>query len=248
MILCRQVGWLLAIALLAGCAPALEITSPVPLEPAKGSFDAELPDRSWWRVRFKLRWPEGEQPDFSRHLLIAEQLYMPAIAARENDIPLWRFHRRAARDGAGNQFSFIFFSDQATAEQINAEIAANPLTAWLLEREMIERLRFGSHAREEPGQLEQTADPAWPAEIKRSWPYFIMGVSQSWLMMIQELSDEPALAGTVSYEDLLEHYREVDARLTEQWRDYGQHAYLHHLSAVFGYEPIRLRTYEMRRF
>jgi hypothetical protein len=238
----------LGVFLLAGCTSTLLVNSPTPLEPGKGMLQAEQPERFWWRVRFKLIWPEGEQPDFSRHLLIAEQLYMPTISSHESEIPLWRFHRRAARGDAGNQFSLIFFSDAATAEQLNEDIVSNPLTDWLLDQGMIDKVRFGKHSKEELGLLEQSSDPSWPMEIQRSWPYFIMGVSQSWLVLIQELSGEIPLEGNVSYDELLDHYQKVDLELSAQWREYGQHAYLHHLSAVFGYEPIKLRATEMRRF
>jgi hypothetical protein len=240
---------ILAVLLLAaGCAPTLQISAPQALEPTRASLAAEQPERFWWRFRFKLDWPEGSQPDFSRHLLIAEQLYLPAIKRHEDRLVLWRFHRRAGRDGAGNQFSLIFFADEATADAVDQQISGDPLTGWLLEREMIEKTLFGKQTKEELGRLEQSSDPNWPIEIQRSWPYFIMGASQSWLVLIQELSADPPLEGSVTYDQLLEHYRDVDVRLTAQWREYGQHTYLHHLSAVFGYEPIRLRASELRRF
>jgi len=248
MVPLRSICGLLLFCLLAGCTPALQISYPTTLEPEMGVLSAEQPERFWWRLRFKLVWPEGEHPDFSRHLLIADQLYKPVIAAHEDDLPLWRFHRRAGRSDAGNQFSFIFFSDAATAAQINEEVRANPLTDWLLDRGMIEKIRFSQQTKEELGRLEQTSDPIWPEEIQRSWPYFIMGASQSWLVMVQELSSQDQLKGEVSYDDLLAHYQDVDIRLTAQWREYGQHAYLHHLSAVFGYEPIHIRGPDFRRF
>ena len=40
---------------------------------------------------------------------------------------------------------------------------------------------------------------------------------------------------------LLEQYRKVDEKITEKWRNEGQHALLHHLSAVFGYEPMLIK-------
>ena len=146
--------WILAVLLLAaGCAPTLQISAPQPLEPSLAPLAAEQPDRFWWRLRFKLTWPEGAQPDFSRHLLIAEQLYLPAIRRHEERLPLWRFHRRAARDGAGNQFSLIFLTDEATAAALDQQVSSDPLTAWLLEREMIEKTLFGKQTREELGRL-----------------------------------------------------------------------------------------------
>jgi hypothetical protein len=39
----------------------------------------------------------------------------------------------------------------------------------------------------------------------------------------------------------MEKYRGVDAGITEIWRDQGQHALLHHLNAVFGYEEMLIQ-------
>ena len=89
---------------------------------------------------------------------------------------------------------------------------------------------------------------AEPIEIQRSWPYFIMGSSQTWLMLVQELSAENKLEGEVDYPSLLLHYKEVDTRLNAQWRDYGRHAYLHHLNAIFGYQPVLIRSSELKTF
>jgi hypothetical protein len=52
----------------------------------------------------------------------------------------------------------------------------------------------------------------------------------------------------VSYDELLAHYRGVDEELNRQWRDFGQHAYLHHLSALFGYQPVRIKRSELQQF
>jgi len=233
---------------LVACTPTVHITSPPTLSPDKAVLTAEQPDRLWWQLRFKLAWPEDESPDFSRHLLIAEQILLPVIAEHEQQLPLWRFHRRAGRDGAGHQFSFIFLSNEATATQIDREVSENPLTGWLLDRAMIEKTRFNRRSPEELGRLEQTSDANWPPEIQRSWPYFIMGASQTWLVMVQELSQQHELEGDIDYPTLLEHYKGVDARLNVQWRDYGQHAYLHHLNAVYGYQPLKIRSTELKNF
>ena len=55
-----------------------------------------------------------------------------------------------------------------------------PFTQWLRSQNMIEATRFSRRTREELARLEDTSDQEWPVEIQRSWPYFIMGVSQSW--------------------------------------------------------------------
>lgn len=234
--------------LLAACTPALQVETSGPFDPNPAVFGVEQPDRYWWQLRFRLTWPEDEQPDFSRHLLIAEQLLLPVIVEHQERLPLWRFHRRAGRGGAGHQFSLIFFSDKTTAAQISQEIESAPLTHWLTDNGLIEKVRFDQRNPEELGRLELTSDPAWPLEIQRSWPYFIMGASQAWLMLVQELSAENELHGEVDYPSLLLHYQEVDARLNAEWRENGQHAYLHHLNAIFGYQPLMIRSSELRTF
>ena len=75
---------LLAACLIIGCAPTLQINAPEPLDPTRATLAAEQPERDWWRMRFKLVWPEGAQPDFSRHLLIAEQLYLSVGTVRNH--------------------------------------------------------------------------------------------------------------------------------------------------------------------
>jgi len=233
---------------LGACATTVQVDKAPPIEPEKAALAVEQPGRAWWQLRFRLVWPEGEYPDFSRHLLIAEQLLLPAIMAHEQQLALWRFHRRAARDAAGHQFSLIFYTDAETAAQINHEISTDPLTLWLIDQSMIEKTAFNKRTRQELGLLEQTSDPEWPMAIQRSWPYFIMGASQSWLMLVQEISQDAGLEGNVSYSRLLSHYQQVDRALNARWEEYGQHAYLHHLNAIFGYHPLRIRGSVMRRF
>lgn len=246
----RAIGIYLTLSsiVLAACTPILQVQPRASYDPKAAPIDIEQPDRYWWQLGFRLTWPEEEQPDFSRHLLIAEQLLLPAIVAHQAQLPLWRFHRRAGRGETGHQFSLIFYSDEVTAAQFDDEIESDPLTQWLIDRKLIEKVRFNQRSPEELGRLELTSDSSWPIEIQRSWPYFIMGSSQAWLMLVQELSAESALSGDVDYPSLLQHYAEVDERLNAQWRENGQHAYLHHLNAIFGYQPLIIRSKELKTF
>ena len=174
--------------LLAACTPALQVEPTAAFVPRGASLDAEQADRYWWQARFRLIWPDDEPPDFAAHLLIAEQILLPIIVENQAELPLWRFHRRAGRDGAGNQFSLIFLTDNATASRIDREINSAPLTQWLLDNALMDKVSFAQRSPEQLGRLELTSDPEWPIEIQRSWPYFIMGASQTWLMLVQELA------------------------------------------------------------
>lgn len=242
---------IVTLLLLAGCLRTLQVypaTTGNNTETDKASLAAEHDDYRWWQLRFRLSWPKGEEVEFSRHLLIAEQLLHPVILEYEARLALWRFHRRAARDDAGHQFSLIFFSNQESAQQIYQSVTQQPLSLWLEQQGMIEKIQFSNRSKGELGALEQTSDSAWPMEIQRSWPYFIMGVSQTWLMLLQQISAEQFPEQALDYPALLTHYRSVDQALTLQWQEFGQHAYLHHLNAVFGYEPLRIRSSVLRSF
>jgi hypothetical protein len=51
-----------------------------------------------------------------------------------------------------------------------------------------------------------------------------------------------------STDTLLDYYRTVDGRVSALWRDYGQHVYLHHLNALFGYQPLVIKETNLKRF
>ena len=67
-------------------------------------------------------------------------------------------------------------------------------------------------------------------------------------MQIQQISREKGLAESMEYQELLEHYRKVAGSMNGQWRDFAQHAYFHHLSALYGYQPVKVRTTELKQF
>lgn len=226
------VTMLLLVALvLAGCAGGLR--KDAALTSASGAAD-----NLWWRVSFRLPWPQQEEPDFSTHLLIADQVLAPLIAACRDDLVLWRFHRRAARDKAGHIFSFVYYANRKTAGQIRGRIESDPMLVRLVEREIVERVSFTSAAANNDILIESTSDPVWPLEIQQSWPYFVMGVSQSWLDLIARESAGLSSLGAGNTTELVEQYRELNRKVVEKWAQYGRHAYLHHLNALFGYTPV----------
>jgi uncharacterized Tic20 family protein len=47
---------------------------------------------------------------------------------------------------------------------------------------------------------------------------------------------------------LLSYYKQTNDRVSTLWREQAQHAYLHHLSALFGYQPVLIRKSAMTRF
>ena len=63
-------------------------------------------EMNWWFIRFQNRWPEEATAEWYLDALIAHRIIAPVYDKYKDRIPLWRFHRRAARDAAGHRFSY----------------------------------------------------------------------------------------------------------------------------------------------
>ena len=71
-----------------------------------------------------------------------------------------------------------------------------------------------------------------------------------WLNLIDETVNETG-AEQYSRKSLKEMrilYSRVNDEITEVWQKKGRHAYLHHLNAIFGYEPLILYEKRLLRF
>jgi hypothetical protein len=226
---------------LAGCAAQ-------PVQPAttigvqeSGTFTTRHP--YWWYVRFRLRWPKGQEPLWYPDLFIADRVIGPVVETEQGRIALWRFHRRAARDAAGRQFSFIFYTSPPEAREINARIAANPLLAQWQRQGVIEKVMYDDPAKPRRPRIGDTSDKSWTPQMQRAWPYYIMGVSRLWLELIREYGHGGNLPPSPK-----ERYKAINQKIDRLWRNEGGHALLHHLSAVFGYQEVAVVRRELMRF
>ncbi|GAB6067145.1 hypothetical protein JCM13664_04630 [Methylothermus subterraneus] len=226
----KALVWL-GLLLLAGCAavsPRPEAPSALPAAPAAG--------RGWWYAAFEFAWPEGEAPAWHRDVMVAHRVVAPILKAYRSQIGYWRIHRRAARDGAGHRFSFIFYAEPRTAQAIYAAIASDPnLEAWR-RRGIIRKTQFDDPDKITRPRLEDTSDPAWPELIQKTWPAYIQGVCEMWLELVTYLAAE--LAGETLEE---EPYRRVQEALDALWAANANHAFLHHLNAIYAYQPFWTR-------
>lgn len=176
-------------------------------------------------------------------MLLADRVIGPVLDARRAEIPLWRFHRRAARDGAGRQFSFIFRATPATAASVNARIAADPLLVRLQGEGLVQTVVYDDPATTRRPGMGDTSDKNWSPEMQTAWPWFIMGVSQLWLELIRAIGKNGQWP-----EQPKARYTAIEQVLNARWRDEGGHALLHHLSAVFGYRELMVTQRELMGF
>ena len=205
-------------------------------------IDTEDANNAWWRIQFVKQWPDGSAAPFYYDVLLAEQIIRPALIQHHEKIELWRFHRRAGRDSAGSKFSFIFYANANNAQTIAKSITSNQLLQEMMENKLIEKLWVDDFSDLQRPRVSDTSDKEWPPEIQNSWPYFIMGVSQSWLALINEFSSRKQIdVRKASLEEIIEYYSDISEQIDLYWGENGGHAYIHHLSALFAYRPIKVR-------
>lgn len=227
----------LALLLVTGCAPPR-----VALQHPHGTTAQTAPQLAWHQLRFRWAWPQGQAPRWFLDPLLADLVLADLIAAQGEALPLWRFHRRAGRGPAGHQFSLIVYSTEATATALKAAVTRHPVTTALMEHALLEKVYMTTPAN--AGTLRATSDPDWPAALQATWPAYIMGVSQTWLGLVQAQatrSSGPAGPVTETFEQTLRHYRTVHDDVSRLWYEQAQHAFFHHASGVFGYQPVRIR-------
>lgn len=208
------------------------------LPAAAGAAAAEL---SWWHARFRTPLAEKEGPRWVSDLMVADLVIEPVIEEYAAALALWRFHRRAVHDANGHVFSFIFYADHQSAGQVFAAIERSPALARLREHGLVaayEHDLAAANPRRTPGA---TSDASWPQPLQEVWPAYIMGASVTWLGLINQHIDAGG-AGERDFAELVAEYEQVEAAIAELWRNEGQHAFLHHLNALFGYEPLRLQV------
>ena len=172
-------------------------------------------------------------------LLLADQVVKPVLNRYRKDVLLWRFHRRATRDKAGDQFSFIFYTTAPSASKIYAAILSNPVLRQLKAKDLILQVFTDDTNKIEKPHIQDTSDPIWSLPLQKAWPYFIMGVSQTWLDLVSQYTDAASeKPGSISEMQIF--YEKIDKKVQATWRDEGGHAFLHHLDAVFGYGPLNV--------
>lgn len=231
---------------IAGCATTVKRKAVETIEPPPAEIASSA---GWWSARFRMYWPPEEEPFWHTDLLIAHKIVAPVLLQYKDRIYLWRFHRRATRDRAGHQFSFIFYASAQTAYQVFETLRSNALLSEMAYTGRVIEEVYDNPDRITKPRIKDTSDPNWPSLIQKSWPYYIKGVSQMWLNLITEtVADMPTPDVPLSLDEYEELYKEVNATVTSLWKNNGRHAFLHHLNALFGYKPIVFYEKRMLKF
>ena len=220
-----------------GCATLAPVEEDSAAAEQLAAEAGTLPDgEGWWYARFHIDWPEGEATRWYMGTLIGGEVIAPIFNDYYQDVYIWRVHRRASHDGHGHVFSFIFYSTPQGAQRIYNAIENHAVVKSLLEGGQLNRVAVDDVTSITRPNIEDTSDDRWPESVQKTWPAMIMGVSRMWLDLVSELAaEESALGG------LEAKYKNVQESITAVWREQGQHAMLHHINAVYAYQPLLIR-------
>jgi hypothetical protein len=239
----RSLRWLTVVGLalvVAGCASQQARVSES-ADPGPMTTDADGAPQ-WHYLQFRFDRTSPEVTDRYLDLLVANEVLAPLLAEFHDRLTLWRFHRRWPNDPTGHQFSWIVRATPQTVRQLDARIRSSAVLAGLESRGHLREYRVQVANVEDPGALSATSDRTWPDVLQREWPYFIMGASRMWLGLVQ------AEAARVGSSDLHVRYREASDAVEALWFEEANHALFHHLSALFGYRPLRVIRRDIMTF
>ena len=203
--------------------------------------------KGWWQIGFHRDYENSDEVQWYYDTFIAFKIIKPVISQRR-DLNLWRFHRRAVPDKSGHKFSFIFYTNREVGEKIYQVVNNDPVAKQLLAEKHIDRVSFYGINNELRSDIESTSDKKWPIELQKTWPYFIMGVSQTWLGLVEYYQYNLELDDDSDLSEQLEGFKQVSADVDIIWEKSGSHAFLHHLNALFAYQELYIIERRRGRF
>ena len=231
-------------AVLAGCA-AVKPRSDVGLPRA----EPDVSELAWQRIRFRIHRYGNEPPQWHIDALLAHRVAAPALQRERKSIVLWRFHRRAADDAAGHSFSFLTYASREVNDALCRALQEDSLVEEMKRAGHIDEVECEGFPADKERLVEATSDIRWSLSLQRTWPYYIMGVSEMWLRLIDERARQLADSSpSHTLEQTAAIYETINRTVTLAWRKEGEHAFLHHLGALFGYEEIEITEKKLQRF
>jgi hypothetical protein len=220
-----------------GCASPSPVPEGSDTREQNQTQSGTLPEgEGWWYARFHIDRPAGEEISWYMGSLIGAEVIAPIFDEYYQDVYVWRIHRRAGNDSYGHVFSFIFYSTPQGAQRIYNAIENNAVVKSQLESGRLTRVSIDDVTSITRPNIEDTSDDNWPVSVQKTWPAMIMGASRMWLDLVSDLASRESSIGGLEAK-----YKKVQDDITRIWSEEGQHAILHHLNAVYAYQPLLIR-------
>ena len=198
----------------------------------------------WYLINLKLKSKDFANPEFFIALAILDLLFTPTVKKFRKDFECWRFHWSSTPED-GHRLKLFFKTSSQKAEEIAKFVNGIDFCTFAkreyLETEEIKSEIFGSE--ESSSTIEVISDESWPEEIQKSWPHYIMGVSDMAIALVEEVKMKQGEEVDQSDKAKIEeYYKKVEAGIASIWKRYGNHAFFHHLALVLGNKEIVVGT------
>lgn len=197
----------------------------------------------WYRFCFRFHLADGNNPRWWLDLAILDTVVRRVLAEERADLEFWRVHRRSdPRDDTGHQFTFLAYTHEAVAERIDRTMQHSELLHTLEAAQLLREYQLVREGGDDIHLVEGTSDKNWPTEIRRAWPYYIMGASWMLLDLVRQLkrgTETPESSKGIGALEI--HYDRIATLMAGMWQKYGSRAYLHQLNALFAYQPLVVR-------
>lgn len=173
-------------------------------------------------------------------LFLIHEVVSPSSSQYRSKIPLWRYHRRFANDKRGHQFRYIFFSEPEVRNELEESVARNERLQSLVAAGFLRSFECLQLRGARASTVEGASDPSWHPAVQEAWPVYAMGVSLFLESLVHFYFDQELYSTLSSVQEQVRHFRAIRFAIRDLVKRDGQHALLHHLSALLGYDPIHL--------
>ncbi|KPJ49011.1 hypothetical protein AMJ40_06430 [candidate division TA06 bacterium DG_26] len=192
---------------------------------------------NWWSYRFKIDWSgKIEEVKWWVDIAIFDSVVRDILTQVHDKIRFWKIHRRAHDDDKGHVFTFLTCCEDELYESMDRMIRESAMHHKLEQEGLI--IKYSS-SEADPREI---AEPYWPPEIQDSWSHYVMGASEMLLELVDSIKKRKAhLEPCASIQEIERYYVNLDTNLGQLWCNYGAHAFLHHLNALFRYVPVLVK-------
>jgi hypothetical protein len=196
----------------------------------------------WYHAQYRFSHPAEQWID----IFLIEDFAKTILPLLDSKEP-WRFHRRSNNDEALHQLTFYYRGD----EILRASIVGKLIRLWSVDRLKEAGLLIEeNHA--EICDVRLISDPSWPFVIQMAWPYFIKGVCEMFVKLIprSETIDECMMLlsqpeNRLELSKIKKIYELKNQLLQAMYKEFGCHAFFHHIGAVFGGSKVNLGVTEV---
>jgi hypothetical protein len=204
-------------------------------------------ERQWYDLSFDLKMLSDSaeyiamhHPDSPLHLLIANEILRPVIESPDGEPWLWKFLRMSDPETGIHTFTFSFYGPQKLCSELIGHVYADETYRELKEQGYLELAGQEDLAIIRRGaEIKDIGDDSWPEEIRQVWPYYMHGVSRTWLKMAETCAESlRARMPHNTFDEKVNFYNHVKRLVTERWIRYGWASMLNPLNGMFGHKYI----------